>query len=224
MWRWCRRNPALAAASGLAAGSVVAAVVVLVTLAVVQTNAANTERGLRGELGKTLTAVEKERDIASAQRIKAQGLAADMALERGTALATARDSAGLLWMARALEISPPERSETNGRIIRANFASWSEDAPVRRAFMTQNGQITSAKFSPDGRMMLTSDFLGTARLWNANDFSPIGSPMTHFDRRKTNNEIMAIAFSPDGAWSEQRAPMAQPSSGPAPMARRPASR
>ena len=66
----------------------VAAVVVLVTLAVVQTNAANTERGLRGELGKTLTAVEKERDIAMAQRIKAQGLAADMALERDTAPAT----------------------------------------------------------------------------------------------------------------------------------------
>ena len=48
-------------------------------------------------------------------------------------------------MVRALEISPPERSETNGRIIRANFASWSEDAPVRRALMTQNGQITEGE-------------------------------------------------------------------------------
>ena len=139
-WRWCRRNPALAAASILAATSVVAALVVSMTLAVVQTRAANTERGLRGDLRKSLTAVEKERDNASAQRIKAQGLAADMALERGTALAAGRDSSGLLWIARALEISPSEQSQSLGRIIRVNLASWSQQVPVLRSLSAMTGK------------------------------------------------------------------------------------
>ena len=54
------------------------------------------------------------------------------------------------------------------------------------------GLITVAVFSPDGKIVLTGDWEGIARLWDTASGKPIGKPLEH------NDPITAAAFHPDG--------------------------
>jgi WD40 repeat protein len=52
--------------------------------------------------------------------------------------------------------------------------------------------VTSVCFSPDGRLLVTASWDGTARLWDAATHQPIGRPMRH------ENWVECANFSPDG--------------------------
>jgi WD40 repeat protein len=52
--------------------------------------------------------------------------------------------------------------------------------------------ITSALFSPDGKVVLTASTDGNAKLWGAHTGQPLSQTFRH------NGEILAAAFSPDG--------------------------
>src|ERR1700758_4706566 len=52
----------------------------------------------------------------------------------------------------------------------------------------------SARFSPDGRQIVTASKDGTARLWDAATGKPIGEQM------QSNEAVCAAEFSPDGKW------------------------
>lgn len=70
------------------------------------------------------------------------------------------------------------------------------DKQLTREGKTQNvpkpGTINAGVFSPDGSKILTGGDDRTARLWSAQDGTPIGQPMRH------NNSVGTLAFSPDG--------------------------
>ncbi|MGH8902826.1 MAG: trypsin-like peptidase domain-containing protein [Egibacteraceae bacterium] len=54
-------------------------------------------------------------------------------------------------------------------------------------------QVRGVTFSPDGRLLATTSFDRTVRLWDVASRQPLGEPLTgHTDR------LMAVAFSPDG--------------------------
>ncbi len=58
--------------------------------------------------------------------------------------------------------------------------------------MSQQGQVMTIAFSPDGKLAITGGNDGTARLWNTADSSPAQPPW------KYGNVVAATAFSPDG--------------------------
>ncbi|MBI2805843.1 MAG: protein kinase [Planctomycetes bacterium] len=69
------------------------------------------------------------------ERNRAQRLAADLALDRGIALADEGDVAqGLLWMAKALELAPAQETHLRDA-VRANLGAWQNEVARPRAVM-----------------------------------------------------------------------------------------
>src|SRR5262249_13655420 len=102
LWRWCRRNPALAAASALAAAALVA-VTTLSTLFAAQ-ESANAQR--LGELARQEQ--KNAQDLRQALRLAESRLAANY-LSRALALCEQKDvSRGMAWLASSLEAAPAD--------------------------------------------------------------------------------------------------------------------
>jgi len=60
--------------------------------------------------------------------------------------------------------------------------------------LNHDDAVVGVEFSPDGRLILTSSFDGTARLWRAEDLQPLASnPILRHEQRVTH-----ASFSPDG--------------------------
>ena len=69
----------------------------------------------------------------------------------------------MLWLARSLELDQP--SQELSRVIRTNMAVWRAHCFPLIEFLPDQGRITGAVFSPDGKMLLTGIGDGIARLW-----------------------------------------------------------
>jgi tRNA A-37 threonylcarbamoyl transferase component Bud32 len=219
--RWCRRNPALTAVTGLAVAALLAAVVVSISLAVVQSRAAD---HLRHEQQNTLQALDETENQrllaekllceAKAQEGLAQRLSTSLALDKGLALCQQDEiGPGMLWMARSLENCPADAADLQW-VIRANLAAWSTKLPVigeqsggpvkRLLFfigeeddpggkpLSHRDAVEAMAVSPDGRTIVTACRDHTARLWNATTGAAIGVPIKHGDC------VVAVAFSPTG--------------------------
>jgi eukaryotic-like serine/threonine-protein kinase len=205
-WLWCRRNPRLAIACGLAAAALLAVVTVSTTSAIRQTRLV---RRIRAEEGKTRSALER----AEVERDTARRLAARSSLREGQLLDGNGDSgAGLLLMARALALSAADDAALH-HTIRANLDAcrrrtarlrwyWEGSWPIafspdacRRRTARLKWYVESSwpiAFSPDGGRALTASDDGTARLWDVASGSLFGQPIRHADG------IVSAAFSPDG--------------------------
>src|SRR5262249_1615665 len=102
LWRWGRRNPALALATGLAAAALVAAAGVSISFGIYQSNAATRSRE---EEGKTKVALEE----SDKHRRQAEGLSASLSLEQALLLYQQADVCrGMVFLASALELSPAD--------------------------------------------------------------------------------------------------------------------
>ncbi|MFO0950109.1 MAG: WD40 repeat domain-containing protein [Isosphaeraceae bacterium] len=62
----------------------------------------------------------------------------------------------------------------------------------RGPLISHGAAVLGASFSPAGRVLATCGADGTARLWDAEDGSPLGRPLRH------GGQVMCLAFSPDG--------------------------
>lgn len=178
LWRWCRRNPALATASGVALVGLIAVAIVSTIFAVHQHMAAEE---IRGEQVKT------EAALASSQR-----LSATLALDRGLERCRQGDAShGLLWLARALEIAPDDALDLQ-RVIRLNLGAWRHRLLPLRMILSHNDARVGV-YSPDGKRILTAGLDSRAVVWDAATGKQIGEPMLHGD------SIHYAIFSPDGA-------------------------
>jgi WD40 repeat protein len=181
LWRWCRRNPALATVSGLAAGALlgvaVTAFAYALDLARVNSDLAREEANARDALAK-----------ANRQRRTSAGLA----LDRGLALCEQGDvDLGFLWLARGLEIAPDDAEDLQ-RVLRANLAGWRPRLVALCGFQ-HDTRISSLAFSPDGKTIL-SGVSETAQLWDAATGRSVGPPLPH----KGAFEPVPTSFTPDG--------------------------
>jgi roadblock/LC7 domain-containing protein len=177
LWRWCRRNPALAITGAVAALILVVGTIVSSVFAwnaYVALEEANTQRNL----------AEKQRDLADSRL-------AEHYLERGLTACTKDDKfgLGLLWMCRALELAPTKDRDLQSR-IRTNWVVWCNK--VHSLICKHQGPVVAVAFSPDGKKILTGSDDDTARLWDAATGQPLGPALKH------QGFVYAVAFSPDG--------------------------
>jgi WD40 repeat protein/tRNA A-37 threonylcarbamoyl transferase component Bud32 len=127
VWRWARRNPALAGASGLAAMAALAFVTMLIAFA-----------------------IQKAQSVTSLSQISAS-----FALENGLSRCAGGEvPAGLLWLARALRLAPADAADLQ-RVVRLNLASWPRQSPALEAFSAGAKQVDLARLAPGGSMLLT---------------------------------------------------------------------
>jgi WD40 repeat protein len=177
--RWCRRNPALATAGGLAAAALVGAAVLGMALAVSAYHAAESIR----QEGKRTRAALRESQTRLAENYLDRGLAA-CAREHGPIQ-------GVSWMARALE-QAPDMSKELERTIRANLAGWRGELHPLKWIAPHPDEIFAVAFSPDGKGVLTGTGSGTAQLLSAATGKSLGPSLRH------GEGILAVAFRPDG--------------------------
>src|SRR5262249_37795935 len=85
------------------------------------------------------------------ERDKSRQLSADLALDKGIALAEAGHAdRGLLWMLEALNTAPQE-AEGFKRMIRWNLGAWLGQVHRPLRFVDRGGPCNCCGFSPDGR-------------------------------------------------------------------------
>jgi WD40 repeat protein/tetratricopeptide (TPR) repeat protein/tRNA A-37 threonylcarbamoyl transferase component Bud32 len=175
--RWCRRYPARAAAAALVIVLLSAAVVVPVLFAVQQENHARA-------LGDALLTSEGNRRQAEYQL-------AESYLDRGLVLCERGDiGAGILWLARGLEIAPLDAADL-ARVIRTNLASWRPLLHTPVLYLEAPAAVHQVAFSPNGQTILAGLDDGTARLFDVATGAAKGE-LRH------DRAVHAVAFSPDG--------------------------
>jgi WD40 repeat protein len=191
LWRWCQRNPRLAAVSGLAAAAVVTALAVSVSFGIYQAQAAEDLRQEQQATKEALKEAETARDQAASRL-------AEQYLDRALVVCSQEENPalGILWLCRALESAPKAREDLQ-RVIRTNLNAWKREMPTARAVFSHQGLVDALAFSPDGKVVLTGsgDYLngtGEARLWSAATGQPLGPALRH------QGKVLAVAFSPDG--------------------------
>jgi eukaryotic-like serine/threonine-protein kinase len=200
LWRWCRRNPAVAALTAAVTFCLFATTTIAVLFAVHATlNAERSDRDAatirlkQQETEKALTDRDREAAEARRQTKEARRQAAQLHFEQAHAKCVQEDAAtGLIWLARSLRearrLEAPEVEES----VRAHLAAWSRDIPALRGILQHQGQVVAVAFSPDGKTVVTGSYDQTARLWEVGTGQPLGPPLPHQDA------VRAVAFSPDG--------------------------
>src|SRR5262245_12086431 len=177
LWRWCRRNPALAAASGLVAAALLAVTALSVSFGVHQHHAA--ER-IRQEETRTKEALQETRRLS-----------ANLAVEQGLSLCEQGDAgAGMLFLVRGLEIAPADMVDFR-LFVRRQLAAWGRQPGRLKALIQDQAPILAVAISPDGNTILTGNADGTAQFWDA-----AGNPKDI--RLRHQGAVLTVAFSPDG--------------------------
>lgn len=208
--RWCARNPAFAAASILAVVALAAGVGMAVNWAGrirLRREQALTETALydartqraRAELNADqLSAQQGLTKAALVQaetfRQQAELLSVTFALERGLALLEQGDLAkGMLVLGHSLQIAPADATDLT-HTIRYNLAAARGRLTYELAeILKHKGEVQSAAFSPDGKVLLTGGRLSGAQRWDAATGEPLGEQLPH------GGEIRAVAYSADGS-------------------------
>jgi WD40 repeat protein/tRNA A-37 threonylcarbamoyl transferase component Bud32 len=182
-WSWSKRNPVLAILSSALLLAMVSGTAISSYLAA-KASSLNTDLEKRsGDLEKSLATTNVSLAMVHFERGNAMCEKGDVA----TGLVQFVES----WRAAA---AAGKQGANWRHIARANLESWQRDFPELEAVFTQIDSISAVAFSPDGKTLVTGSRDGTAQLWDAATFAPIGKPMAHV----TEDRVTACAFSPDG--------------------------
>jgi hypothetical protein len=178
LWRWCRRNRAIASLLAAVALLLIAVTAVAVTFAAYQSKA---NRDLSDALD------EAERNHREAE-LRAASVAVDLDLKYCEDRAV---EYGVLRLARTLGTLPPHAKELR-LCVEMNLLAWSQDLQPRGPTFEYDGAETCRELSPDGLTVLTGGADGTARLWDAFTAEVRATLRGH------RGNIASIAFSQNG--------------------------
>ncbi len=192
-WRWTRRNPWLAGATGSTAVALLLALALAILsadqnarIADEQTRANTKISGMNVEL--TRKGDDLERSLAKANLNLAM-----FGFERGQSLfERGRVGEGLLWLVKGWQSAAAAGDPGWQHTARASIAAWQSHVFAVKAVFSHQGRVTAVAFSPDGKAVLTGSDDQTARLWDTLTGRPIGPPLTH------QGVVWSVAFSPDG--------------------------
>jgi WD40 repeat protein len=171
LYRWGRRNPALALVSGLAACALLAAASLAAGVILLQS--------LR--LSESEARLRESKIQASAQ-----------ALQRGLEQCE-KDNVGigLLWLARGLRLCP-EDAHALRHAIGANVSAWRRTACPLKSLLVQDSTILKSAFAPDGQTVATGGENGRILFWNASSGEQLKLTI------EMGEPVSALAWSPDG--------------------------
>jgi WD40 repeat protein/serine/threonine protein kinase len=167
LWRWCRRNPAVASLTAAVALLLLAGSIVSTYFAVLAGERAKEAVISAGEEKMAREEADDQRRFAEIKRHEAERLAAEVCLERGLTLCEAGESGrGLLWLAHALKIAPPDANDLQ-RAARTNLTGWSQHVHPLRACLEHDDVVTSAVWAGNGEVIVTGSQDSRARVWDA---------------------------------------------------------
>jgi eukaryotic-like serine/threonine-protein kinase len=187
-WRWCRRNPALAATTAAAAA----------LLVVIALGASLTAAALRKERDEA----DRQRELARRERDKAL---VEHEAGRHFLYAAQMHLAYRAWgdaqIARVLELldDPSYRPSRTGQ---ADLRGWEwrylrglchQDLATLRA---NAARVDEVAFSPDGRWLAAASWDGTIALWDLHHARRV----RHLQWQPARSMLHGVAFSPDGRW------------------------
>jgi WD40 repeat protein len=201
-WRWCRRNPVVAA--------LLAALLVVFAGGL----AGVTWRWQEADIRRREAEENQQQANANARaeqaaRLRAENLVDELTREKFhqglVHLEQGKNIQGILELARALEIAP-DNAEDLRRVMRANLVGWSRKLPpALKGVMRgqppkslkiypppgRDGPLYAAAFSPDGQTVATGGDDCVVQLWDI----ATGQPGKAFEHKAA---IRSLAFSPDG--------------------------
>jgi WD40 repeat protein/serine/threonine protein kinase/cytochrome c-type biogenesis protein CcmH/NrfG len=213
MWRWSKRNPALAGSIGAAVLATLTALTIFAIGLVLVTGARDAisreadakekeakEKGelaeQKGKLAEKMENLATEKATLAAseteERKKAQLQYARADFESSYAQLEQDHARGLLWLARSLRVAKENNAPEVEWSIRAHLAGWGRNVHPLRAILQHKGPVVVARFSPDAKMILTASWDHTAQRWDAETGQPLGEPLQHA------GPVKDAAFSADG--------------------------
>jgi WD40 repeat protein len=195
LWRWCRRNRALAALTATVAGLLVAVAVGATVAAVYYLRVADREERLRNQAEQTAqreqqlkTEAEDARSHAEASAAESRQRLVQQYVDKGIELVDAGDAfTALPWLVEALRLDP-----ACAEVHRTRLAAVLRQCPALVQVLRHPGAISTAAYSPDGRLVATAGFEGTAQVWEADTGRRVSGPL------RQEGSVSALAFSPDG--------------------------
>jgi WD40 repeat protein len=211
LWRWCRRNRAVAALTAGMAAALVLGTLGSVLFAVEASANARHEREARGEAEQaraqaTQKAIDEEKARARAEQAQKNETAARQKTEQER---DAKDKAllkaeGLRLAARSEIVRPTNPGQAlllaiagarryRGLDANNTLLAALEACHEQRTFIGHKGQVLHAAFSPDGRRLLTCSDDKTARIWDAATGEQLHELGGH------HPELVHACWSPDGS-------------------------
>jgi WD40 repeat protein len=181
VWRWCRRNPALATALAgvlltLAIGTAVSAAFALAAHREAGRAAAN--EALASEKAREAAA---DRDAARAAEQESRRRMVRLSILNGTrSLEASEPAAALLWFHQAWELDRPNPDTEPSH--RARLAGVLHSLPELLGACFHPGQVCDAAFSPDSTRLLTRSDGGDIYLWDYEHSRLAAPPLTHAGR------------------------------------------
>jgi WD40 repeat protein/serine/threonine protein kinase/tetratricopeptide (TPR) repeat protein len=197
LWRWCRRNPLLAATTGLAAAALVAVTIISTFLATIQAKSAAQQTKANEELRREQARTQEALQEVDSKLNELRKNSAWAAAERGRSLVERGEfHRGSLWLTRGLELAPPSEADLQ-LAIRTSLGSLQGEVPILRSVFPQPYLPISACISPDGkRIAIGGGTLesrkGGAQLLDLASGQPIGQAL------EVSGFVTGLAFSPDG--------------------------
>jgi eukaryotic-like serine/threonine-protein kinase len=193
--RWCRRNPVLAAVSLLAVAALLTVVGLSIGFGFREAQAAHrleSEQKSTQEALEIATEQTRLAQIANEKWRRFERMSASLALDQGLRLCEQGDiQRGMLWLARSLEIAPPQAEDLQ-RAIRANLEHWRNQLHALQNCLDHPAPVMAVAFSSDGKAVLTGSEDGIARLWDTATGRPLGPQFRH------GKNISGVAFGPNG--------------------------
>jgi WD40 repeat protein/ribosomal protein S27E len=182
LWRWCRRNPTVAALTAAVAA-------LLLAVAIGASVSAWRERGLRSQAQRARELEATERQRAEQNAAESRRRLARLYSARGVQLMDDGDLFGsLVWFTESLALEEPARES----VCRIRLGSVLRHCPKLVQMWVHQKYVGHAQFSHDGNHVLTASGDGTARVWDTRTGQAVTAPLVH------GGAIPHAAFSPDG--------------------------
>lgn len=193
VWRWCRRQPILAGATGSVAAALLAAAVLALRYADQQHHFATEKEAAARQIKGLADELRTEKESLRTTLADSNRLLAVRNFDREqAAFEQGQVAEGMLWMIESWRSAGAAGDPAWQRAARANLAEWRPSLPRLRAVLSHPSPVDDAAFSPDGKAVVTCGDDRTAQLWDVATASPIGETMRH------DAEVTCVAFSADG--------------------------
>jgi WD40 repeat protein len=191
LWRWGKRNPAMATVSSLAVVAVLAVLGVAISFGIYQTQAAENLRGALDQVQDQKKQADEKTELARKRLEVSQNLLLTMQLRRVAEVWKRSPAQGLEWLEDGNCCPAEVRDFTWGLF-------YGLCQPPRK--LKHTAGVTSLAFSPDGKKLASGEEGGNVRLWD------VAAGKERAASKGLTRRVYGLVFSVDGktlAWVDE---------------------